>query len=185
VPLFLFSAAASQPSTHACAARPSNRSGPLQPGSPAGRTRACSPPSLQRPSWPSGPSRRQLASHLRAPCAADQWGPGVVSYLASDSTRTPPPPPESERSTPPPRGPHAKESARGYLRPLPPLDVLSEQSAPPLRLAASRRKPRFPPPPLLTADAASSPRSCPGDVLGGEEDRGVACVRAGVLSRPL
>jgi hypothetical protein len=119
VPFFLFSAAATQPSTRPCAARPSSRSSPLQPGSTAGRARACSLPSMQRPSWPSGASRRQPAPRLRAPCAANQWGPGIVPYLASDSTRTPSSPPESERSTPPPHGPHAKESARGYLRPPP------------------------------------------------------------------
>jgi hypothetical protein len=82
------------------------------------------------------------------------------------------------------RGPHAKESARDYLRPSPPLDLLPEQPTPPLRLAASRRNPRFPPPLLLAADAASSPRSTPGDAQGGEEFYRAACGHPRALHRP-
>jgi hypothetical protein len=57
----------------------------------------------------------------------------------------------------------------------------------PRRPCALARKP----PETLTRAAAasrrrrrSSSRSCPGDVLGGEEDTGVTCFRAGALSRP-
>jgi hypothetical protein len=90
----------------------------------------------------------------------------------------------SERSTPPPRGPHAKESARDYLRPSPPLDLLSKQTTLPFCLAASRRNPRFPLPPLAAVDAASSSRSTPRDAQGGEEPAGIACRHPRAPRRP-
>jgi hypothetical protein len=112
VPLFLFSGGhAQQPSSQL------RKPSPARPFSQRRRPLACaaSGPAAAQPSWPSGPRRRQPAPRLCAPCAADLWGPGVIPYLASASSRTLPPP-ESERSLPPSRGPHAKESTPGLFK---------------------------------------------------------------------
>jgi hypothetical protein len=81
-----------------------------------------------------------------------------------------------------------RRSARAiYSRP-PPLGC-PHPSHPSRRLllssVAGSPNPSSPSPPLFPAStAAPSTRSHPGDALGGEEDVGVVCSRAGVLSRP-
>jgi hypothetical protein len=132
---------------------------PIRPRSLAARTAAVgrSPfPPAQQPSF--APAAQLPAAHLalnrqlacagpagRAaaapPAEADSGGPLVIPELRASPPRTPPPPSSPSGARFPVRGPHAKESSRDYLRPLPPLDLLPKTPFARRLLRRTSRKP--------------------------------------------
>jgi hypothetical protein len=109
---------------------------------PASPARQLARPAAVRPSRPSKPPTPAHRFACAASAVADRWGPPVIPFLATGSTRTPPPPaPSPPRVRVLARSPHAKVPDRAIERCHRPLDLLPEQPAPPFALAASRRKP--------------------------------------------